>query len=177
MKIAALALVAAALVAVAPANAAYYSLNYTATSGSPLPTTTAFRIQTSDVANGDGGFNILAASGSFTVNGVTTVISGLAPLNPPGFNTDNVFYAADPAFTSSGLGVLFGGGDANLWGNGPASDYTFYVYNGSYVVATNGTLDVSPATGVPEAGTWAMLVAGFAMVGFAARRRRTAVAA
>ena len=30
---------------------------------------------------------------------------------------------------------------------------------------------------VPEAGTWAMLIAGFGLVGHAARRRRTAIAA
>ena len=30
---------------------------------------------------------------------------------------------------------------------------------------------------IPEPGTWAMLIAGFGLVGFAARRRRTAIAA
>ena len=33
------------------------------------------------------------------------------------------------------------------------------------------------SSAVPEPGTWAMLVAGFGLVGFAARRRRTVVAA
>ena len=40
------------------------------------------------------------------------------------------------------------------------------------------SLDVSPVGGgVPEPATWSLLVGGFAMVGFAARRRRTVVAA
>ena len=38
-------------------------------------------------------------------------------------------------------------------------------------------LDGVSVTGVPEAATWAMLVAGFGLVGFAARRRTRAVAA
>lgn len=36
---------------------------------------------------------------------------------------------------------------------------------------------VSSVASVPEPGTWAMLIAGFGMVGFASRRRTTAVAA
>lgn len=35
----------------------------------------------------------------------------------------------------------------------------------------------APAAGVPEPTTWAMLIAGFGLVGAAARRRRSAVAA
>ena len=177
MKFAKLALATAALIAVAPANAAYYALNYTANDGAPLPTSASFRIQTSDVLNGAGGYDILAASGSYTVNGVTTSFKGLAPVNPPGFNTDNVFFTTDPAFSNGGIGLLTAAGDANLWGNGPASPYTFYVYEGGgYSVQTTGTLDVSPATGVPEAGVWLMLIAGFGMVGTAARRRATVAA-
>lgn len=42
-------------------------------------------------------------------------------------------------------------------------------------VITNGAGSV--VGGVPEPTTWAMLVSGFGLVGFAARRRRTAVAA
>ncbi len=35
----------------------------------------------------------------------------------------------------------------------------------------------APVSGVPEPSTWAMLVAGFGLVGFASRRRKAAVAA
>ncbi len=178
MKFTTLAIAAmGAMLALAPANAAFYVLNYTATDGSPLPTTAFIRIQTSDVANGDGGFNILKASGSYTTGETTTQITGLAPVNPPGFSTDNVFYTTDPAFTERGLGVLIAGGDANLWGTGPGA-YTFYEYKGGgYSIATTGTLTVSPGTGVPEPGVWALLLTGFGLVGFASRRRSAAVAA
>ncbi|KAB7648020.1 PEPxxWA-CTERM sorting domain-containing protein [Polymorphobacter fuscus] len=37
-------------------------------------------------------------------------------------------------------------------------------------------VDGNPVPGVPEPGTWAMLIAGFGLVGAAARRRRTAIA-
>lgn len=40
-----------------------------------------------------------------------------------------------------------------------------------------GYLDDITVTSVPEASTWALMIAGFGMVGFAARSRRTAVAA
>ena len=44
---------------------------------------------------------------------------------------------------------------------------------------TLGVLDVAPPPnpGVPEPATWAMLIAGFGLVGFAARRRKTTVSA
>ena len=168
--------VIAALAATAPAHAAFYTLNYAATAGSPLPTSALFRIQTSDVANADGGFTILKATGSYTAGAITTKVTSLAPLNPSGFNTDNIFYKANPAFTSGGLGVLVKGGDANLWGNSPGA-YSFWENKGGYSVQTTGTLTVAAGTGVPEPGVWAMLITGFGLVGFAARRRVITVAA
>lgn len=52
---------------------------------------------------------------------------------------------------------------------------------GFYVATTDGILGpgvLSFGSGViPEPGTWAMLIAGFGLVGFAARRRRAAQAA
>ena len=45
-------------------------------------------------------------------------------------------------------------------------------------LAYNGALiDGNPIQGVPEPGSWAMLIAGFGLVGAASRRRRTVVAA
>ncbi|MGI4876171.1 MAG: FxDxF family PEP-CTERM protein, partial [Janthinobacterium lividum] len=63
--------------------------------------------------------------------------------------------------------------------------YTFGV--GSYTIAYSGTVKGRPASvgssvtfalaEVPEPASWALMVVGFGMVGFAARRRTTAVAA
>jgi hypothetical protein len=44
-------------------------------------------------------------------------------------------------------------------------------YQGSGVA-----IDISSITGVPETATWAMLIAGFGMIGFGARRKRQAAA-
>lgn len=168
-------LIAAAVASIAaPASAATYMVNYTATSGGPLPTTAAFRLMTSNTLNLAGGYDILTASGSFTVNGVTTLVTGLAPINPPGFNTDNVYFNANPIFTGNGLGVAYAGGFGNLWGNGP-SNYSFFISNdgGTYPVGTDG---FAVAAQVPEPATWALLIVGFGMIGVAARRRKALLA-
>lgn len=50
-------------------------------------------------------------------------------------------------------------------------------FGGAYILAT-GTADGVPSTGgVPEPATWAMLIAGFGLVGASARRRRTVATA
>ena len=49
-------------------------------------------------------------------------------------------------------------------------------FEGSYVLATGTADGVPPSGGVPEAATWAMMIAGFGMVGATMRRRRTAIA-
>ncbi len=51
---------------------------------------------------------------------------------------------------------------------------------GAYTLRISGPGDILPGGGggvVPEPATWAMLIAGFGMVGFAARRRQTIASA
>lgn len=45
---------------------------------------------------------------------------------------------------------------------------------GSYILATGTRDGVPPAPGIPEPASWAMLIAGFGLVGSAMRRRRVA---
>ncbi len=91
---------------------------------------------------------------------------------------------------SSGNGnyVDFGGTQllANVGDNGGAFvHYSFTVAAGANPTLTFGfqndpsyyVLDNVSVSGVPEASTWAMLIAGFGLVGLAARRRSAAVAA
>ena len=155
--------------AAAPASAAMYQLHYTGTTDS---TVADIHLSTSNTLNGAGGYDILSVSGN--VNG--DVITGLAPVNPPGFTTDNVYFNADPIFTSSGVGFFSATTTYNLWGNGPGS-YSLYGTTdggGSYVPSGDGTLSVAA---VPEPATWGLMLVGFAMTGVAARRRSVAIAA
>jgi hypothetical protein len=79
---------------------------------------------------------------------------------------------------------------ASVAGNAPWTTY-FYTFNptnaGSFQVrfATGSSDNVGPLLDnvlvtqgvIPEPASWAMLIAGFGLVGTAMRRRRTAVAA
>jgi hypothetical protein len=68
----------------------------------------------------------------------------------------------------SGFGD-FGGGLNSGWGE--FSGYAPVFRNRAWIES------LVPGAFVPEPGTWAMLIAGFGLVGFAARRRRVTVAA
>jgi hypothetical protein len=122
---------------------------------------------------------VTSISGSVSVNGqpidtITTILaepSFPSPYNNGPFIYDNTYYAGNPVFDLDG--VLFAtagnpGGSWNLWGTGPDS-YSLYEYvpNVGYAVAVTGTFAVS----TPESSTWAMLLLGFAGLGFAGYRK------
>jgi hypothetical protein len=76
--------------------------------------------------------------------------------------------------TSYGLTFFSAYGDVNnvlnsSWGE--FSGYAPVFRNRAWIES------LVPGAFVPEPGTWAMLIAGFGMVGFAARRRRDRAAA
>jgi hypothetical protein len=80
--------------------------------------------------------------------------------------------------------VLEGGVNANNYGGGkyfnPAFDFGAGVYAANDNVDLNFRTFVDPAAGpgaVPEPAIWAMLIAGFGLVGATARRRRAMVRA
>jgi hypothetical protein len=72
-------------------------------------------------------------------------------------------------FASQGQGLFTGPTSAPDFRTG-----TFNLTRLSPNQAGNGTLTISNA--IPEPATWAMLIAGFGLVGMAARRRRETVA-
>jgi hypothetical protein len=132
---------------------------------------------------------VTSISGLVSINGqpidtITTILAD--PSFPSAYNNgpfiyDNTYYAGNPVFDVDG--VLFAtagnpGGSWNLWGNGPDS-YSLYEYvpNVGYAVAVTGTFAVSTpeasssAVSAPEPSTWAMLLLGFAGLGFAGYRK------
>jgi len=97
-------------------------------------------------------------------------ITGLAPVNPGGFYTDNlVFSGSNPALDVDGIGFYTASGLTwNVWGNS-ANNYSLYSFNGGgYPVQEGGNLTV---TAVPETSAWAMMLIGFAGLGLAGFRR------
>ena len=132
---------------------------------------------------------VTAISGWVSVSGqsnytITTILAD--PSFPSAFNNgpfiyDNIFYGGNPVFDNDG--ILFAtagnpGGSWNLWGNGP-DNYSLYesVQNVGYAIEATGTFAVSTsdasnfAATAPEPSTWAMMLMGFAGLGFAGYRR------
>ena len=112
------------------------------------------------------GFNLATASisgqflGDNAVNSV--LLNGVQIATGPGSFSTFTAFAATSNFVA----------DINT--------LTFVTYNdsgpGGVRVEVGGTADaivvIPPATPVPEPATWALMLSGFGMVGFAARRRR-----
>jgi hypothetical protein len=90
---------------------------------------------------------------------------------------DNTTYTFDIEFTSSNVKV-FVNSVLELDVNGAFSDGRFGFYNYSQQSVTYAGIsdDVLPPMGVPEPASWAMLIAGFTLVGATARRRSRGVA-
>ncbi len=98
--------------------------------------------------------------------------------------SDGDTFSSDKTLNADGLNHAY---SASYAGGDTIGLATFapgnYVYVGFEDLPDGGDLDyddiqfVFEDTVVPEPATWAMMITGFGLVGFAARRRRTAVAA
>ena len=89
---------------------------------------------------------------SLIVGGNTVLATGVAP-TPGNWSPFTASYTATLADNGSPITILLNSADPQ------------------------GGWDMVSLTAVPEPATWAMLIVGFGMVGFAARRRKAAVAA
>ena len=116
--------------------------------------TTGFSFNYSQVSRGGGTVNVWDSLGG-TGNLLGSISLGLTPSGCPGFG------GAYCPFVP--IGVSFGGTAKSIEFAGVAN----------YVVFDDVTFgSATPGPGVPEPATWALMIAGFGMVGSALRRRR-----
>lgn len=158
-----------------PAQAGNFLGHYAATDGSGL--TADFNVTFSDTLNAVGGHDITAIGGTVIGSAITGLFAN--PNQPYDWLTADGLFSYDQVFRDAGyasnLGWMVGtasGIEYNLFSNGDGSFTLAGGQGGHYINVSTGTLD---AAAVPEAATWAMMLAGFGMIGFAMRARKPAV--
>jgi hypothetical protein len=177
---------AAALLAATPAAAIVYTVNV----GDTTLGATGF-VDTDGTIGTIGSGNIVDWEFNLFDNGVNFTLSGPS-------NSGLLLFGSDMSATASGLFFNFSGSGFALFQNpSPGSGINFICFaattscdgvgNGIRIttntfgdgIPQSGLVQIGTAAGgaVPEPASWAMLIAGFGLVGAVARRRRTAVAA
>lgn len=126
----------------------------------------------------------------FTVTGATGTITPSYLSDPAVYTIDGIFpnfdfdpFIADNTLTETSSGAITPGVIALSFEGGPGAlfahpqDNAAYAFEGTYDIDSfTVTRDSANASPTPEPASWAMLVAGFGVVGASIRRRRTAIA-
>ena len=161
------ALTAVGMAIASPASAAVFGFNFATSTqllGGPVMGSGTFT--TSDTAMTIGGRT------AFAITSITGMVNGIA-INAPTGSYGNYFTTGGSFL--DGSGVTFNnasGGRIDFFFQDSAQQYrvnTFSPGSSSFVTATSAAV-----TAVPEAATWAMMLAGFGVIGASLRRRRLA---
>jgi hypothetical protein len=175
---------AAALMAVAaaPANAATYQYAYTFDTGD---TATGFFTGTGPITDITNISNVSLKIDGAPIAGVAAYMY-TGYMGPSGPNCDSCYTASGAVVSSNPLAenFLFDNGSEYFyiipWNNGAGNQVATQAvgpngvidyYNGQYIPANFSV------TAVPEASTWALMLAGFGLAGASLRRRSRALAA
>ena len=164
----------AAILSATPACAGHFLGTYTAIDGTPAVAT--LDIETSDVLDSVGGYDVLSIKGDIDGDEITGLTAN--PAQPFGYHQpapgiityDNVLYPNGPNL--SGFGLLFrtaAGYDVNLFSD-DATRFELWEVNAPTLRNSVGSFTVTP---VPETATWAMMIVGFGMIGGALRKGRS----
>lgn len=167
-------IVAALSTAAVPGYALTFAFSYGATNAA-APLAASGLLMTADTVNAGGGYDVTGISG--TVDGDSIVAltpnstqAAVSTSSDRLFTYDNVVFG--PAPSLSNAGVLFTSADGfeyNLFSDSATTYELYQAAHGTYTAHSVGALILAD---VPEPTTWALMLTGFAMVGFAVRRRR-----
>jgi hypothetical protein len=120
-----------------------------------------------------GGHKIDSLSGTYTGSIFNHTFSGTLTglTTSPCFlcKADNILFLQSPYVDNKGIGITTNSHlSFDIFSN--QSDPMHVAFNGIFLFDDPGTLTISAA--VPEPSTWAMMILGFASIGFLAYRRR-----
>jgi hypothetical protein len=156
---------AVAAFSVSPANATIFDFSYSTVAGGAL------------TSSGSGEFDTTPAGPNFLINSATGTVDGLAIslIGVNGFaGNDNTIYTPGDYLSFAGLSFTTGATNYNLYGD----NGTFVLGNAICTHCSGGNettvdLTITQVAAVPEPSTWAMMVLGFAGLGFMAYRRKS----
>lgn len=131
-------------------------------------------VLTTDASN-----NIITMTGTVTGTGGGAISFTSGSGSDAAFTWDNVLIPnADPQLDTFGLVFVTPTYEYNVWGNSPGN-YSYYaatpIGTANYISGDGPpqvTVTITEVAAVPEPSTWAMMVLGFAGVGFMAYRRK-----
>ena len=163
-----------ALLFAGQASAAIFDFSYTDNTNTTFGSGQLFTNDTTSP------YLITNVTGTETYLGVTQTITGVAPVNSYGANDNLLSYLPNPNYFSlSGLSFNTSSDVYNIGfiTNPPYAFDGYVIIQRSTDLAGTFPFGVGPITvtisAVPEPSTWAMMILGFAGVGFMAYRRKS----